>query len=67
MKGKYWIIIVAIVVAGLGLAIYFAQRRARGTTQLDSNNELMGCVQVPASFKRWSASFAQTDWGQYGR
>ena len=67
MKGKYWIIIAAIVMTGLGLAVYFSRRRTRATTQLDTNNELMGCVNVPKKFKSWSASFAETDWGQYGR
>lgn len=67
MKGKYWILLAAIALVGLGLGIYFSRRRMGGNTQLDANNDLTGCVEVPPGFQPWSSSFAGTDWGGYGR
>lgn len=64
MKAKYWILIVAFVVIGVGLGIYFFTRKSKDLAVEDGKSS--GCIKTKKSFAPWD-EFASTDWGNYAQ
>ncbi|MCI4650853.1 hypothetical protein [Phaeodactylibacter sp.] len=55
-------IIIAVVIALLGLGLVFYRRNDGGSNPITGG----GCISVPSDFLSWSGSFLSTDWGAYG-
>lgn len=64
MKGKYWLLITSILLAGAGLGWYFYQRRSNDLS-LDTFGGIQGCVKVPNTFITYTNDFSKVDWGAY--
>ncbi len=64
MKQKKWILLIGIGLVGLGLGLYFYNRKSNDLKV--EVGMIQGCIKVPKRFKPWS-SFEQTDWGKYAK
>ncbi|HKK77083.1 MAG TPA: hypothetical protein VJ953_18535 [Saprospiraceae bacterium] len=64
MKGKYWVLIIGILLAGLGVGIYFYTRRSDDLS-VDPYRGIQGCVKVPSAFIAYTDDFSKVDWGAY--
>jgi hypothetical protein len=66
MKGKYWVLIIGILMAGAGVGIYFYTRRSNDLS-VDPLNGLQGCIKVPNTFIAYTDDFSKVDWGAYAQ
>lgn len=64
MKSKYWILIVGVFMAALGVGVYFFSRKS-DDLEVDPQLGIKGCVKVPATFIDYTDDFSKVDWGQY--
>ena len=62
MKARYWILIAALLLLGIGAYLYYRRSNA---LSIDATG-IEGCIKVSGAFKPWQ-EFKQTDWGKYSK